>query len=43
MAKARHLATPSGYNAETSLFGSFPDTENFATHNPPPPPPPHIQ
>ena len=36
MAKARHLATPSGYNVQTSPFGPFPDIEDYDTHKAPP-------
>jgi len=36
MAKARHLATPSGYSAQTNPFGPFPE-KNYAIHKVPPP------
>ena len=33
MAEARHLAAPSGNNAQTSLLGFFTGIENYATHS----------
>jgi len=33
MAEARHLAAPSGNNAQTSLLGFFAGIENYATHS----------
>jgi len=32
MAKAKHLATASVYNAQTSPFDPFAAIENYATH-----------
>ena len=36
MAKAKHLAMASGYNAQTSPSGPFAAIENYATHKGPP-------
>ena len=35
MSKAKHLATPSGYNSQTSLLGFFAGIENYATQKGP--------
>ena len=35
MAEARHLAAPSGNNAQTSLLGPFAEMENYDTHKGP--------